>query len=354
MANETSSTRLKSHIQDMSSSLREMQSSARLTDLRDRVEDLGGTVSSLDQRIQALRNKGYAFEKDLEAQAGDFAKSWAGIAPDLEREISREASSLARSLGPLESQLSELSGAGGAPAMLLPRAEKLKTEVENLEGRIEAVEENIRGAYDQFQSDVSKLEYHLGRLEWMMTELSEASFQLLATESGIMAVKAVWAKEGKQTKEDPEGVLYLTDQRVIFEKKEKVATKKVLFVATEKELVQETLWEVPVVLVEEAKSRKEGFLNKDDYLELSLDSRAAMDKVHLHIWQRGDDWVALINRAKSGDFDQIRAIPIDEAVLERVKNAPTKCPSCGGAVNQPILRGVESLTCEYCGDPIRI
>ena len=149
-------------------------------------------------------------------------------------------------------------------------------------------------------------------------------------------------------------MLYLTDQRVIFEQKEKVATKKVLFVATEKELVQETLWEVPVVLVEEAKSRKEGFLNKDDYLELSLDSRAAMDTVHLHIWQRGDDWVALINRAKSGDFDQIRAIPIDEAVLERVKNAPTKCPSCGGAVNQPILRGVESLTCEYCGDPIRI
>jgi hypothetical protein len=238
--------------------------------------------------------------------------------------------------------------------MLLPRAEKLKTEVENLEGRIEAVEDNIRGAYDQFQSDVNKLEYHLGRVEWMITELSEATFQLLAAESGIMAVKAVWAREGKQTKEDPEGVLYLTDQRLIFEQKEKIATKKVLFVATEKKLVQETLWEVPVVLIEEVKSSKEGFLNKDDYLELLLDSRASMDKIHLHIWQRGDDWVALVNRAKAGDFDQTRAIAIDEAVLDKVKNAPTKCPSCGGAINQPILRGMDSLTCEYCGDPIRL
>ena len=354
MANETSSAQLKNHLQEMNSSLRDMQSSARLTDLRDRVEDLGGSVSGLDQRVQALRNKGYAFEKELEEQAVNFSKGWAEIAPGIEREISREASSLARSLGPLESQLAELSGAGGAPAMLLPRAEKLKTEVETLEGKIEAIEENIRGAYDQFQSDVSKMEYHLGRLEWMVTELSEASFQLLATESGIMAVKAVWAKKGKQSKGDPEGVLYLTDQRLIFEQKEKVATKKVLFIATEKELVQETLWEVPVVLVEEAKSSKEGFLSKDDYLELTLDSRASMDMIHLHIWQRGDDWVALLNRAKAGDFDQTRAIPINEDVLERVKNAPTKCPSCGGAINQPILRGMENLSCEYCGDVIRL
>ena len=353
MTDQTPAEKLKSELQDLSSSLRDLQSSARLSDLRDRIEDLGGDVKGLDQRVAALRDKGYAFEKDLEEQAADFDRDWADIAPGLEKEISREAAVLARSLAPLETKLASLTGDRGAPATLTPRVEKLKTEIENLEGRIEAIEENIHGAYDQFQSDVNQLEYHLGRLEWMQTELSEASFQLLTAESGIMAVKAVWAKETKQTKGDPEGVLYSTDQRILFEQKEKVATKKVLFVATEKELVQETLWEIPVVLVEEAKSRKEGFLKKDDYLDLFLDSRAAMDQVHLHIWQRGDDWVALVNRARAGDFDQTRAIPVDEGLLERVKNAPTKCPSCGGAINQPILRGMESLTCEYCGDVIR-
>jgi len=354
MTDQTPAEKLKSELQDLSSSLRDLQSSARLSDLRDRIEDLGGAVNGLDQRIADLRNKGYAFEKDLESQVEGFIRDWEEISPGLEREVSREAARLARSLAPLESQLTDLTGVRGSPQVLLVKAEKLKTEVESLEGQVEAIEENIRGAYDQFQNDVNQLEYHLGRLEWMQTELSEASFQLLAAESGIMAVKAVWAKEGKQTKADPEGVLYLTDQRIIFEQKEKVATKKVLFVATEKELVQETLWEIPVVLVEEAKSRKEGFLNKDDYLDLSLDSRAPMDQVHLHIWQRGDDWVALVNRARAGDFDQTRAIPIDNGVLERVKNAPTKCPSCGGAISRPILRGMESLTCEFCGDVIRI
>ena len=338
MANQTPAEKLKSDLQGLQSSLRDLQSSARLTDLRDRLEDLGGSVSGLDQRVADLRKKGYAFEKELEVQAADFVKDWAGIAPGLEQEISREAAGLARSLAPLATRLAGLTGDRSAPAAVLPRVERLKTEVDTLEGRIEAVEKNIRGAYDKFQSDVNQLEYHLGRLEWTLTELSEASFQLFAAESGIMAVKAVWAKEGKQTKEDPEGVLYLTDQRILFEQKEKVTTKKVLFVATEKELVQELLWEIPVVLVEEAKSRKAGFLNKDDYLELALDSRASMDKVHLHIWQRGDDWVALVNRARAGDFDQTRAIPIDEAVLEGsrtlLQNAlpvgeRSTSPSCG-------------------------
>lgn len=353
MTSQTPAEKLKNELGDLGSSLRDLQSSARLTDLRDRLEDLGGSVNKLDQRIAALREKGYAFEKELEEQAADFISGWAEIAPGLEREISREAAGLARSLTPLETKLAALTGDRGAPAALLQRAERLKTEVESLEGRIEAIEENIRGAYDRFQSDVNQMEHHLGRLEWMQTELSEASFRLLAAESGIMAVKAVWAREGKQTKEDPEGVLYLTDQRILFEQKEKVTTKKVLFVATEKKLIQETLWEVPVALVEEAKSRKEGFLNKDDYLDLTFESRAPMDKAHLHIWQRGDEWVALVNRARAGDFDQTRAIPIDESVLERARNAPTKCPSCGGAINQPILRGMETLACEYCGDLIR-
>jgi hypothetical protein len=149
-------------------------------------------------------------------------------------------------------------------------------------------------------------------------------------------------------------VLYLTDQRLLFEQKEKVATKKVLFVATEKKLVQELLWQIPVVLVEEVKPSKEGFLNKDDYIELQLGSGAPFDVLHLHIWHRADEWKALIQQAKAREFDSTRAISIDKAVAERVKNAPTQCPSCGGVLNQVVLRGMESMTCEYCGAVIRL
>lgn len=353
MANPSPAEQIKSDIQSLRRSVDDLQSSARLADLRDRVEDLRATIRGLDQRINSLRQKGYAFEKDLESRAGDFLQRWSRIEPGIKAKIETESAELERTLRPLETQLAQLAGDQSPPPVLRPRVERLKAQVETLEGRVEGAEGSIRGEYDEFQGQVNQLEYQLGKVEWTLTELAEASFTLLATESPVMAVKAVWAKEGKQTKEDPEGVLYLTDQRILFEQKEKIATKKVLFVATEKELIQALHWEVPVALVEEAKARKEGFLNKDDYLELRLASGAPLDVLHAHIWQRGDEWVALIQRVKSGEFDDNRAIPIDQAVLEKVKNAPTKCPSCGGAIKQVILRGMDSLTCEFCGDVIR-
>jgi predicted nucleic acid-binding Zn-ribbon protein len=353
MADQTLADQVKNDINNLQSSLRELQGTVRLTDIKDRVEDLGSEVKGLDQRIKSLRQLGYAFEKGLEGQASDLHREWLKMEPGIKTRIEKESQELTRSLNPLENQITAVAGDSTAPASLQPRVERIKSQVETIEGKVEAIEDSISGEYDGYSSKVSKLKYHLTKLEWTLTEISEAGFDLLATESAIMAVKAVWAKGEKQTKQDPEGVLYLTDQRIIFEQKEKVATKKVLFVATEKKLVQETLWEIPVVLVEEVKSRDEGFLGKDDYIDLQLKSGAPFDVCHLHIWHPGDEWVALINRAKDGDFDQTRAIPISEEVIQKVKNAPTKCPSCGGAVNQVILRGMDTLNCEYCGDTIR-
>ncbi|MCK5641494.1 MAG: hypothetical protein KAJ19_11880, partial [Gammaproteobacteria bacterium] len=192
MSNQSLTEQVKNDIQSLQSSLREMQSSVRMTDTRDRVEDLGTSVNGMDRRIKSLRERGYAFEKDLEVMAADFQKEWAAIAPKIEAQIGKEAISMERSLRPLETEITRLAGESGAPSALRPRVKELKSQVETLEGRIEAVEGSIRGIYDQFSSDFQKVKYHLTKLEWMLTEISEASFEMLATESGIMAVKAVW------------------------------------------------------------------------------------------------------------------------------------------------------------------
>lgn len=354
MAEQSLAEQVKNDIQSLQYSLRDLQTSVRMSGIRDQVEDVGTLVHGLDRRISSLREGGYVFEKDLEEKAADFEKEWGRIAPDLQEQIEKEADALTRSLRPLEREIAQLAGESGPPKTLQSQVNELKPKLESLENRVEAAERSIQGMFDQFSSEVRKAEHHLDELDWMLTELSEASFNLLATESGIMAVKAVWAKSGKQRKEDPKGVLYLTDQRLLFEQKEKVTTKKVLFVPTEKEFVQELLWDVPLALIEETKSRKEGFLNKDDYIEVRMGSGAPFDVVHLHIWQRGDDWTALINRAKAKDFDATRAIPIDEEAVEKVKEAPTKCPNCGGVIDQVVLRGMESITCEFCGSVIRL
>jgi chromosome segregation ATPase len=354
MTEQTPAEQLQSELNRLEFELDRLRSDARLTGIRDSVEDLQTTVQGLDRRIRALREQGYAFEKELENRAEDFEQDWAEIAPNIESQISRESRNLELTLRPLEREAADLIGSTKSASSLLPRVKSLASRLESLENQAEAAEQSIRGMYDQFQAEINQTINHLKDVEWTLTELSEANFQLLATESAILAVKAAWARGGKKDKDNPEGVLYLTDQRLLFEQKEKVATKKVLFIATEKELVQELLWEIPVELIQEIKSSDAGFLKRGDYLELKFDSRADLDTAQIRIWQPGEIWVSLINRAKAREFDQNRAIALDQEAVEKVQEAPTQCESCGGAIDQVVLRGMDTITCEYCGTVIRL
>jgi hypothetical protein len=230
----------------------------------------------------------------------------------------------------------------------------IQSSVDLLEDKISAAERTIAGMYDQLNKEVTRFMSHLSQIEYLVTQLAEATFQLLPTEGGIAAIKGVWCKSGKEQKGDPEGVLYLTDQRILFEQKEEVVTKKVLFVATEKQKVQQLQMECPVSLVERVELSKQGLLKSEDHIEIHFTNGAPVEVAHFHIWQDNATWQQLINRAKSKDFDKGRAVAIDQSAMDKVKAAPSQCPSCGGNINQVVMRGMDSLTCEYCGFLIRL
>jgi len=331
-----------------------LQDDVRLAKVRDAVEDLQTKVSSQPQRIATARGRGYVFEKDLEAQAQSYIDSWAMLYPNLQMQINQQSTALINSLRPIEMQMPQLSAAAFNPAAARGILNTLQSAVSQLESKVSAVESTIRGMYDQFERQVSEFIRHLDQVEYMLAQLAEASFGLLPTEGGIAAVKAVWCKTGKEQKGDPEGVLYLTDQRLIFEQKEEIATKKVLFIATEKQKVQGLQLEAPVALVDNVQTSKAGLLKNEDHIEVRFQPGAPVQSAHFHIWQECALWQGLINRAKSKDFDKTRAVAIDRAEVEKVKAAPTQCPSCGGTITQVVLRGQDTIKCEYCGYVIRL
>jgi hypothetical protein len=158
-------------------------------------------------------------------------------------------------------------------------------------------------------------------------------------------------------KEGPKGILYLTDERLVFERKEEVATKKVLFIATEKETVHELLLEVSIGQIEEIKAQdKKKFLGRKEMLELLFAPEADFSGAtfRLHGGAKNEDWSALISRVKSGEIDKERSRPKDEAVVEAARSAPTKCTTCGATLPAEIVRGQREITCEYCGSVIRL
>jgi predicted nucleic acid-binding Zn-ribbon protein len=354
MATPNPAQQLASDISALQTNIGTLQGSVRLTEARDAVEDLQTKINTAVQRISTLRQKGYVFEIHLEDQAANFAQQWAALQPSVNQQINMQAANLQASIRPIETQMSQLTVAARNPAIARPLLSTIQSKVKMLEDKVSAAEKTIDGMYNQIENQVQQFSRHLDEIEFMLTNLAEGSFQLLPTEGGIAAVKAVWCKTGKEQKDDPEGVLFLTDQRILFEQKEEVATKKVLFIATEKQKVQALQWEAPVAQLDKITTSKQGMLKNEDHIEVQFQPGAPLERAHLHIWQDCDVWQALLNRAKSKEFDKDRAVAIDQAEVDKVKAAPTQCPSCGAILKAVVLRGQDSIKCEYCGAVIRL
>ena len=345
---------LKRDISGLQRRITSLEDQVRLGTVRDTVEDLQSTINTFDQKIADLRKRGYVFGKNMEARATDFEDQWRQLVPSVNREIGTQAGQLQNLMISVDRKFSQLQAQSSNVSVASRLVDGLDTELSSLESKASSAERTINGMFDTISVQVHALETNLKRVDWMLTELAEASFQLLASEAGVMAVKAVWAKDGKEDKGDPEGVLFLTDQRLIFEQKEEIATKKVLFIATEKEMVQQVLLDLPVMQVESVETSKRGMLKNEDFIQVGLESGAQVRQALLHIWQSCDDWKALIQRAHAREFDAERAVPLDPEVIERARSAPSQCASCGGNIRQVIMRGQEQITCEYCGSVIRL
>lgn len=341
-------------IQRLQSEVHSLHDQVRLSNIRDVMEDIETTISGFSQRVKDLRNRRYAFERNLENQARSFAPRWTPIKTHVRNEIARQSQSLEKAIMPVESKAARLSGLNTASSVTSAQIRQLEAEVANLKDKASAAERTIQGMYDDLQREVNEFKLHLDRIEEMLTDLEGASFALMTNEAGIQAVKAVLV-EGNEDKKDPRGILFLTDQRLLFEQKQEVTKKKVLFIATEKELVQELIMDMPLGMVEEIVTSKKGLFKNEDHIDLYFQSDAPMREAHYHLLgQDCVEWKTKIQRAISGEYDQERAIAIDEEAAAQVMDIPTICPGCGASLQQKVLRGMDSITCQYCGTVIRI
>lgn len=342
---------IKRDIAGAQSQMRTLVEKVKLTSARDRFSALDNDINNLPMRIQKLRDRKYAFNKILESQAKSFQQQWLTKRGAIQNQLTTESNALQNQVRPLESRVSALS-LGSTPAATVTR---VRSELSAFDAKVTAAERSVTEMFDDIGSEVGKVKSQLTQIEKTL-ELSEsASFGFLPTESVIRAVKAIWTRDEKEDKEDPEGYLFLTDQRLIFELRDEIATKKVLFFTTERKKVQELMFEVPVFSVASIKATKQGMLKNEDWLEMEFEPDAFTRNAKMHLdGQNCNEWQALINQAKSRELDADRAFAVDEAAVEKVKAAPVVCPSCGATLAKPVLRGMDTITCDFCGRLIKL
>jgi hypothetical protein len=324
-----------------------IQSDILLTRVTHDLADVEAAANALPANIANIRSRGYVFKSYLERKAETLAGQWRELRPRVEASI--------------QSQSQQLRAQADQVQASHNRRQRATAAMSALESQASAAQRSLQGMYDPLNENILQTQKQLDDIAWTLQQAEQASFGFLATEAPVEAVSANWKKP--DDKDGVGGVLYLTDQRLVFEQKEEVATKKVLFIATEKKKVQALGWEVPVANIASATGSHRGFMNKDDFLTIACAPGAGLRTpegttfptadIHLK-GETGETWQGFIGRAKSGDLANERTVPVDEKATATVANAPTKCGTCGATITQTILRGQTEITCQYCGSVIRL
>lgn len=337
-------------VESVEDQFRSLQDDVALRWVNDDLGDIDTQLRDLPTLIQQLRSRGYVFKSYLEKKAEVLTGQWTELRPRVTSAVDEQSRELRYQSDLFQQRLAFLR-----PNRNETELAAAESAVKDLESRVSAAKNTIQGMYQALAENARQTTEQVKEVAWVLDQVDGATFKLYPGEGVIDAVKGQWMTSEK---EGPKGILYLTDERILFEQKEEIATKKVLFIATEKQKAQELEWEAALNQIESARASEKGgaFLGigKKEILEFHFASSARVHDALVRLEADSDAWQALIGRVTSGDIAGERTVPKDKAAVEAARAAPTKCTTCGAMITQAIVKGMTEIKCEYCGAVIRL
>lgn len=329
----------------------DLPNKVRLSEVRDAAENIETQSNRVADLANRARQLGYAWEKDLEARCLDYRRRWQELRPQVLAALDKESAALSGRITQVTYQGNYALQHATDPATADKTLADGERAVDALLNETDAAAKNIRGMFDNFSADLEKEERHLQDIQAMLERAAQSKIAWLPGEAVVGAVKAKWDRDGN---DDARGYLYLSDARLIFERDEEIATKKVLFIATAKQRVQQVMLEVKLGEIENVLASKRGMFGNEDHLDFNFAPSASARRAHFHIdGQDANEWQGMVQRVKTGGMESTRVTAMSDAEKLRLKNAPTKCPSCGSPLTAPILRGQTDIKCPACGTVTR-
>jgi hypothetical protein len=330
-----------------------LQEAALLPAVGEDLDAINTLVSQLPASLAALRDRGYVHQRQLESQVTGLAGRWDQIYDGLADALYARQTELVDTANRLLDMVDRLYDPDAGRATV----DACWAGVRALQSQVEAAYSGLRGQYDDLGSQLEAVEAELARIAWTMDQVDAAPFTLLAGEAPLRAATAHWLR-GPDEDGRP-GLLFLTDQRLLFVYQEEVVTERFLFITLKRELIQELEFEVPVrtvTTVDTASSSGVLGLKSVPRLDIRFDASAPLpDARWLLPRDDGATWVALVNRARTGAVDAGRtedAARAAAALDAARRRAPAHCPSCSAPLDVPAVRGATAITCRYCGTTV--
>jgi predicted nuclease with TOPRIM domain len=326
----------KADIMAVQSEVNALQDEIMLRAVRQELSELENEVRSLERKLAGVRGRGYEIEKSLEADVTVLVAQWERTKTNAEKTLEFQSGVLNNQMQSIQQTAARLVGMSGNLTAARPLYMQVKSSVASAEAQADAAESTVLAQYDEYAEEVEGLTAHLEWIEWMLEALASASFRLHATESGISAVEAVYLPPYG---EPENGILFLTDQRLLWEDRVETYELKVDVPLTE------------ILDVEEQANPQ----TKQEAIVFKFGAQAPSPLAKFELASPVvEEWLQMIGRARSGGYVRDRAVEIPEDELERIRSAPQQCSNCGAPYTAPLLRGQTEIRCTYCGHVVRI
>jgi hypothetical protein len=321
----------------------QLERKAQFSSVHDTIGQIEERLAEYPNELAALQRRGYAHTRPLEEKLQSLKEEWRTNKPRLQSTLRQKKSQLS---GDVTSASRMVARVKRGQKSVIDSAERA---IERLETKVTAADRELNSLYSNVDSELYVVERGLGQIGWMLDALeSSPEIKLQGGEGPLRAVETEWHRDGD---EGPEGVLYLTDQRLLFEQKEEVVTKKRFGIfKAESEMVHKLWLDINVDDIAKVEDKEEGgFLGmgKDDILEMTYSGKAPISRARFHLkGQDSADWRTLIKRIQSGDM--VADLPGGAVAESRAASFPTQCPNCMANLPQP-HRGATHITCDFCG-----
>jgi hypothetical protein len=333
----------KAALDDVQRKARDYAGRLAFTHAMSSITDREAKVPALANELSRLRSRGFAYRPDLETRLADVQGRAKSAHADVRAETERAGATWRARVDKLVSASGHLEAAD--PVGLAAPIAQLASEASAIDAGLDAIEARVGAIAKPFTEGYDAVERDLKEFNGVMDHFEGASFKLAVGEDAFQSAPVVWedAPGGAKT-----GLLLLTNQRIRFEHKEEVVTKRtLLFFAAETQKIQKLLLDEPIGHLAASDDATRGWVMKDQLLTFSWAPTAKVRKTTFKL--TGDyakDLDTLVESLRAGEPDRQRVAGM--AAAAGPKNIPTKCKECGGVLPAPV-KGQLMLACTYCG-----
>ncbi len=293
----------KNPTQDKLAELRQMveglKAAVTLADVADAVREGDRQNQQLSELLEGLRRAGYRFVDAVQQQVAQVQSTWQSVAKDMPAHINAEADALKESYAQLLSQLRDAEDNANNMMRFMALTKSVSDGVQALKDRVEAAVQSLRARFEGLLGTFEPLAKHLRDAAWALQQFGASGIELAGGEGVFIACKAEWAQTGKGG-DDPDGFLYVTNQRIIFEQSEK---KGKFFGVFGGKKVQSELWSVSLAQITSLETERKGIIGGKAMLTLAT---AHTDYPTLPLEIKGgfgnERMKTILEQAKLGNF----------------------------------------------------